>query len=216
MAVMQTSSTATATEYFESVYQSASGNTALVPWCEGRPCQPLVNWLNAIAPSLIRCGSRVAVVGCGIGDDARELLRRGYEVTAFDVSPTAIRWAKQLDSSRADCYVCADLFKPLPRWRHRFDLVVEVNNLAWLQPESWSDALRSIGDLLTPHGHLLLINPATKERIPLESGPPWAIEEMQLLEAAARAGLTAAAQVSIFADDDDPSQQRMRALFRRA
>jgi SAM-dependent methyltransferase len=216
MGVLQSTTSGIGVDYFESVYQSASGEASLVPWCEGKPSAALVNWLNAMAPSIVRCGSRVAVVGCGLADDAREFLRRGYEVTAFDASQTAVRWAKRLDPSRSNCYVCADLFKPLPRWRHRFDLVAEVNNLAWLHPEQWSDALRSIGELLTPHGHLLLINPATTTRTPIEAGPPWPIEEKQLLEAAARAGLTPAGKVSAFEDDDDPSQLRMRAMFRRA
>jgi SAM-dependent methyltransferase len=216
MGVLQTTNSGISVDYFESVYQSASGEASLVPWCEGRPSPALVNWLNAMAPSIVRCGSRVAVVGCGLGDDTREFLRRGYEVTAFDASQTAVRWAKTLDSSHSACYICADLFKPLPRWRHRFDLVAEVNNLAWLQPEQWSDVLRAIGDLLTPHGHLLLINPATRTRVPADAGPPWLLEEKQLLEAAARAGLTPAGKVSTFEDDDDATQLRMRALFKRA
>jgi len=215
MGVMQTTQTGTGVDFFESIYQSASGEASLVPWCDGRPSTAMVNWLNAIAPSLVRCGSRVAVVGCGLGDDARELMRRGYEVTAFDVSTSAVRWAKSLDEANSECYQCADLFQPLPKWRHRFDLVVEVNNLAWLQPGQWSGALKAIGDLLTPHGHLLLINPASEARVPDDAGPPWAIEEKQLLEAAARGGLAVVGGVAKFSDDDDETQLRMRALFRR-
>ncbi len=217
MGVIQTTQIPTSVDYFESIYQSASGEPSLVPWCDGRPNQALVNWLNAVAPSMVRCGSRVAVVGCGLGDDARELLRRGYEVTAFDVSPTAIRWAKSLDTpANGDRYVCADLFKPLPRWRHRFDLVVEVNNLAWMHPSAWTGALAAIGELLTPHGHLLLINPAASEPASEDSGPPWALAEQQILEAAARAGLSPAGKPSIFESDEHPTELCMRGLFKRA
>ena len=28
----------------------------------------------------------------GLGDDAEELVRRGFDVTAFDISDTAIQW----------------------------------------------------------------------------------------------------------------------------
>ena len=41
----------------------------------------------------MRRGSRV-VVGCGLGDDVAELLSRGYDAVGFDVSPTAIGWAR--------------------------------------------------------------------------------------------------------------------------
>lgn len=215
MGVMQSTHTTVGVDYFESIYRSANGEAALVPWCDGKPCKAMVNWLNVVAPSLIRCGSRIAVVGCGLGDDARELMRRGYEVTAFDQSPTAIKWAKSLDQANDSSYTAADLFDPSPRWRHRFDLVVEVNNLAWLEPTRWSSALRSVGDLLTAHGHLLIISPASKTAVPAEAGPPWAMTETQLTEAAARAGLTPVGKVSSFADDQDPSQLILRAMFKR-
>lgn len=215
MGVMQSTHPAIGTDYFESIYQSAAGESSLVPWCDGKPSSALVNWLNAIAPSLVRCGSRVAVVGCGLGDDARELLRRGFEVTAFDISETAVQWARSLDPQNGNRYMRGDLFEPVPRWRHRFDLVVEVNNLAWLHPEQWTGALRAMGEMLSAHGHLLLINPATTEAVNANDGPPWAIEETRLLEAAARAGLTPAGEVSTFEDDRDPSQLRVRTLLRR-
>jgi len=215
MGAVQTIHTSAGADYFESVYRSAGGEASLVPWCDGRASKALVNWLNVVAPSLVRCGSRVAVVGCGAGDDARELLRRGYEVTAFDVSPSAIKWAKSLDPANERCYVCADLFEPSPRWRHRFDLVVEVNNLAWLEPKRWSMAMRSIGELLTPHGHLLVISPSATQTIPVEAGPPWPMIDIELLKAAALAGLSPVGNAATFADDDDSSQLRIRALFKR-
>lgn len=34
--------------------------------------------------------ARAVVIGCGLGDDAEYLASMGYEVTAFDISPTAI------------------------------------------------------------------------------------------------------------------------------
>ena len=72
--------------WFDSFYDVASqkNDATAVPWVHDHPNRAMVNWLNAVAPSLVRCGARVAVVACALGDDAAELVRRGYDVTAFD------------------------------------------------------------------------------------------------------------------------------------
>jgi SAM-dependent methyltransferase len=202
-------------EYFETVYAEARGNAALVPWAKSGPSPALVNWLNAIAPSLVRCGSRVSIVGCGLGDDARETIRRGYDVTAFDCSATAIEWARRLDPAHADCYVQADLFDLPPRWRHRFDLVIEVNTIQSLPPDLQEGAIRSIGELMSPRGHLLVICRAAGSPGAGEDGPPWPIGKDNLLRMTAGAGLVPADPIAVFDDDQAPPVRRMRALFRR-
>jgi len=102
---------------FEAIYIQAeqAGDSTLIPWDHDRPNPSLVEWLDTAAHGLLRCGSRVAVVGCGRGHDARELLRRGFEVTAFDCSESAIRQAKALDPEHATCYFRADLLNPPAR-----------------------------------------------------------------------------------------------------
>lgn len=203
-------------ERFESVYAEAQGDPSRIPWAHLRPNPALVNWLNAVAPSLIRCGARVLVVGCGLGDDARELLRRGYDVTAFDCSATAIEWARQRDPEHAHYYVQADLFQPQPRWRHRFDLVVEINTIQSLPPDLQPGAMSAIADLASPRGYVLAIcRAATTQAVAPEDGPPWPLTEAQLLEYAALAGLKPVEPVSVFEDDQTPPVMRMRALFSR-
>ncbi|MDZ4832086.1 MAG: methyltransferase domain-containing protein, partial [Phycisphaerae bacterium] len=87
---------------FEAIYRDAQGDPSRVRWEDGRPNPLLVSWLDRDAGDALRTGARVAVVGCGLGNDARELARRGYDVTAFDVSPTAIEWARSIDADWAD------------------------------------------------------------------------------------------------------------------
>lgn len=210
--------TSASIEAFEATYREAAGDSSRIPWADGRPSPALVNWLNAVAPSIIRCGARVAVVGCGLGDDARALLARGYEVTAFDVAPTAVRWARELDPTHAECYFEADLFDPPPRWRHRFDLVVEVNTIQSLPPDRHGDAMRSIGEMLSPHGHLLLICRGAVDAAAAAAaeGPPFPLTEDDLLRHASLAGLVPEGDVSSFDDDEDPPVRRMRGVFVRA
>ena len=207
--------TATSREYFEAIYAEARGDASLIPWSTGRPRPALVTWLNVVAPSLTRCGARVAVVGCGLGEDARELIGRGYEVTAFDCSETAVQWARDLDEANAECYHVADLFELPARWRHRHDLVVEVNTLHWLPDDLRAKALRSITELLSPHGHLLVICRASEQPASLPDNPPWALTQAELEEEAAAADLVEADPIAIFADEANPPARQMRALFRR-
>ena len=205
---------ATTVDYFESVYAEAAGDASRIPWASRQPSPALVNWLNAVAPSLIRCGARVDVVGCGLGADAREVIRRGYEVTAFDCSRTAIDWARELDPDHARHYVPADLFDPPGRWVHRFDLVIDINNLQALQPSLHQDAVSALAKLVAPHGHMLVICRWADEPPASGGAAPWPLTERELLEAAAVAGMAPQAAACCFTDDQNVP--RIRAVFRRA
>ena len=205
----------TTVEQFESIYQDAHGDQSLIPWGDRAPQPALINWLNAIAPSILRCGSRVCVVGCGLGQDSRELIKRGYDVIAFDCSKTAVSWAKQLDSDNARCYHVADLFNPPLRWKHRFDLVVEINTIQSLAPEMHGSAMQAIAQLMSPHGHLLVICRGTDDTVSVDDGPPWALTKDELLEIASAAGLNPTDPLAEFDDDEDPPVRRMRGLFKR-
>ena len=203
----------TSVDYFEAIYAEAAGDPAQLPWGERRANPVLVDWLNTAAPSLVRCGARVAMVGCGLGADAREVMRRGYEVTGFDCSETAIRWARSLDPENVAGYVQADLFNPPARWVHRFDLVIEVHNVESLTPDRHRSATAALSKLLTPHGRLLVICRTTKDPIASGDGPPWPLTECELLEATAEAGLEPERPILAFGDEGD---RRLRAVFKRA
>lgn len=200
------------TDFFESVYAEAQGDASRVRWADERPNPALVTWLNAVAPALVRCGARVCVVGCGLGDDAQELIKRGYDVTAFDCSATAIDWAKQRDPDNHRCFVQADLFNLPAKWRHRFDLVIEIYTIQSLPPEQHEQAMRAIAEILSPHGHMLLIARAAETPV-IKDDRPWPLTEEELRHICAAAGLQVSGDVAIFEDDQDPPVLRMRALL---
>lgn len=213
----RTDAPSSSASYFEAIYANAAGDVSAIPWADQRPHRALVTWLNVIAPSLLRCGSRVCVVGCGLGDDARELMRRGYDVVAFDCSGTAVKWAQSIDPMNHTAYVEADLFDPPGRWRHRFDLVVEINTLQSLLPTQREAAFASIAELISRHGHLLVICRERAEPAGEDDGPPWALTEEELRGLAEASGLVTTSLDS-FVDEENPAApvSRMRALLARA
>ena len=113
-----------ATGWFEALYQEANGNHEHISWTDLEPNRFLQTWAEKNA---LRGGGRKAlVVGCGLGDDAKFLYDLGFKVTAFDISPTAIEWAKRLHADTNIQFEVADLFQPFRGWLGAFDFVVEV------------------------------------------------------------------------------------------
>lgn len=201
----------------ESVYAGASGNLDAIPWATGRPSQALINWLNAVAPSVLRCGARVCVAGCGLGDDAMAFLHRGYDVTAFDASPTAVEWAQQRFSGNRDSFVRADVFDAPARWRHRFDLVADINNLHALPAPAQEECLKHLADLMSPHGRLLVIDEATGHEHTGDASDHHPMTTDALVRHASLAGLVLCEPASVFEDDQsDPPTLRLRAMLERA
>lgn len=194
---------------FEAIYRDASGEPARLPWARGEPHPSLVSWLNAEAPCLVRPGCRVAVVGCGLGDDAAELIRRGFDVTAFDCSRSAIEWAKRRFPRYSDVFVQADVRAAPSKWRHRFDLVVEINNLPWLGADEQSRVTEGIVDLLHPNGVLLVICAGAG------AGNEPGIEPDDLLAQIRASGLEPTRDLDDFEDDANPPRRWLRGAFRQ-
>jgi SAM-dependent methyltransferase len=204
--------------FFESIYSDAAGDPSRVPWADGRANPMLVSWLNKVAPGMVRPGGRVAVVGCGLGHDAVELLRRGFDVCAFDIAPRAVEWARRLHPEAAETFLVADALEPPTRLRHRFDLVVECYTLQSVPPALRHDMIQGISTLLGPHGVLLTICRARCASVPLASveGPPYPLCCSEMESLAREAGLAPAHPISEFDDDETPPVRRLRAAFRRA
>ena len=79
--------------WFAAVYDTAGDDPAQIPWADLSPHPLLAAWLGAMpAPA---AGARALEVGCGLGDNAAGIAARGFRVTAFDLSPRAIAWARR-------------------------------------------------------------------------------------------------------------------------
>ncbi len=200
-----------ATGWFETVYATARGDAAAIPWVSLRPNRPFQEWVarEGVAGS----GQHALVVGCGTGDDAEALAGLGFQVTAFDIAPSAIEWCRQRVPGSPVRYVVADVLAPPGHWREAFDFVLEAFTLQVLGADLRERAIRSVAGFVRPGGRLFVV---ARGRDPAEDpgSMPWPLtrEELGLFE---RAGL----EVVRFEDyrdaAEEPPVRRFRVEYRR-
>jgi SAM-dependent methyltransferase len=161
---------------FEEIYRQAGPDFGAVPWAALGPHPALVAWLDAgrVSPA-----GRALIVGCGLGDDAEEAARRGYQVTAFDLSPTAIRDCQQRFPGSAVDYQVADLFRLPASWHAAFGLVVEIRTLQSLPLAQRSDAAAAIAATVRPGGWLFVHCLGRDDDEPA-AGRPWPVSRREL------------------------------------
>lgn len=130
-------------------------------------------------PATGACRHGPLVVGCGVGDDAEELARRGCTVTAFDVSPTAIKLCRERFPGSAVDYVVADLLQAPNDWTRSFRLVIEIRTLQSLPVSRRRQAVLAIADMVAPGGRVFVRCVGRRESEPL--GPrPWPMSRGEL------------------------------------
>nr|WP_308737866.1 MULTISPECIES: class I SAM-dependent methyltransferase [unclassified Nostoc] len=100
---------------------------------------------------------KALVIGCGLGDDAEALANLGFEVTAFDISPTAVAWCQQRFPDSTVSYIVADLLAIPPQWHQAFDKVFECRNIQALPLNVRSWVISSVASLVAPGGTMLEI-----------------------------------------------------------
>lgn len=160
-------------DWFEDLYEVAEKDRNFIPWSKGEPHPFLVNWLDNHSEQ--KAGSAL-VVGCGLGEDAVHLAERGWTVTAFDLSASAIDWVKEIHPHPSISWEVGDLLDPDPAWIGAFDLVLEVHILQAI-PESFRiPASMNLAPLVRQEGVLTCIGrmkPATSIEV---DGPPWPLD----------------------------------------
>lgn len=199
-----------ATGWFDALYAQANNDPGQIPWADLRANPKLTAWLNRQqAPT---GGQRALVVGCGLGDDAEELAKRGYQVTAFDVSPTAVAWCHRRFANSTVDYHVADALQPPDAWRGQFDLIVEIYTLQALPREPRAIAATGIAGCLAAGGTMLVIARGRDA----EDDPgaiPWPLTKDDFAPLLA-AGLRIET-FEDFLDEEEPPTRRFRVALRR-
>jgi SAM-dependent methyltransferase len=166
------------TGWFEPLYAAAERGEREVPWDRDEPREGLVEW--AEAHSLDGSGLGAVVVGCGFGADAEYLSSLGFDVTAFDVAPTAVRAAQERHPGSAVHYVTADLLEFPAAWGEAFAFVFDALTVQSLPDSVRPHVIRNVGRLVAPRGTLLTIASARDEADGPVDGPPWPLTRADL------------------------------------
>ncbi len=198
------------TEWFEALYSAANGDANIIPWADMAPNPNLVSWLNR--QKMSGDGKSALKIGCGLGDDAEELARRGFDVVAFDISETAIKWCNDRFPDSQVKYVVKDLFESPASWNNKFDFVLECYTLQVLPPELRNKAVARIAGFVALGGTLLVI---CRGRDPEDDSNkmPWPLTKNEL-DAFKKHGLT---EISFedYMDQEDPPVRRFRIEYHR-
>ncbi|HEY0717444.1 MAG TPA: class I SAM-dependent methyltransferase [Streptosporangiaceae bacterium] len=170
---------------FEEIYARAGDDLDAVPWANLAPMPELVAWLDRQAGK--PRNKTALIVACGLGDDAEEVSRRGYQVTAFDLVPAAIAHCHQRFPDSAVDYQVADVFGLPDGWQHKFGLVVEIRTLQSLPLSDRAEAAVHIAATVAPGGRVFVHGLARDDDEPPGSRP-WPLSPANL-SAFTRAGL---------------------------
>lgn len=163
--------------WFDALYQEANGDNEKIPWADLAPNKFLARYAETI--NLQGNNRKALVVGCGLGDDARFLHDLDFRVTAFDISPTAIEWARRIHRDTDIKFIAADLFNPPHEWYQSFEFVLEVYTIQPLPLEMRVKTIDAIANFVEFRGNLLVVTRGRDdEEIPLEL--PWALSRKDL------------------------------------
>lgn len=167
-----------ATGWFDALYREAEGNNEHIPWADLEPNKFLRRF--AEETGLKGGGRNALVVGCGLGDDAQYLYELGFRVTAFDISETAVEWARQLHSDTDIEFFIADLFNPPKEWYQAFEFVLEVYTIQPLPMEMRASVIDAIANFVKFPGGRLLVVTRGREDDEIPDELPWALSRKDL------------------------------------
>lgn len=162
-------------DWFETLYSESNESGEGVPWANMTSHPFFKKWMteNPINGK----GKSALVVGCGMGDDAIELESAGFDVTAFDVSSSAIELCKKRFPQAKVNFVTADLIKGVSDWYKKFDFVLEIFTIQALPPKYEETLIQNVTDFVSDQGKLVIITEIQYEKRTYENGPPWLLNK---------------------------------------
>ena len=196
-----------ASSWFEELYRENFENSDAIPWAKMKVNPFLEEYLEYNIGE-----GKALVVGCGLGDDALALSEAGFDVTAIDISESAILWCnKRFDGFGID-FCVQDVFELPPEMIGAYDFVFEALTIQSLPLEFRNKIITAISSLLSPKGKILVVANGKREGEKFD-GPPWPLEmnELKLFGMKALREL----EFSIFEEETALSTLKFRALYSR-
>ncbi|QLE56204.1 methyltransferase domain-containing protein [Nostoc sp. TCL26-01] len=147
------------------------------PWDLGCPAPPLINLLaSAQAPK----PGRMAVLGCGSGQDAMLFSTAGFDVIGFDFAASAIARADKIAKARElnTQFLQRNIFDLEVEFLHSFDYVLEHTCFCAIDIELRSQYVQVVKNLLRPNGQLIALF-FTHSRL---DGPPFGVKPQAILD----------------------------------
>jgi 2-polyprenyl-3-methyl-5-hydroxy-6-metoxy-1,4-benzoquinol methylase len=132
-----------------------------IPWIYETPPAILIELINSgkIKPC------KTIDLGCGTGNYAIYLARKGFTVTGIDISPTAITIAKRnADEKKVKCnFLIADVLADLNELKHYYDFAYDWEVLHHIFPEKRQNYIKNVYNLLNPEGIYLSVSFSEKD-----------------------------------------------------
>jgi len=147
------------------------------PWDLGCPAPPFINLLASVqAPK----PGRMAVLGCGSGQDAMLFSTAGFDVIGFDFAPSAIARASSIAKARElnVKFLQRNIFELQAEFLHSFDYVLEHTCFCAIDPTLRSQYVQLVKNLLRPNGQLIALF-FTHSRL---DGPPFGVKPQEILD----------------------------------
>ncbi len=211
--------------WFDAFYKEAGGDNEQIPWGDLEPNPFFKTWAEDVG--LKGNGRKALVVGCGLGDDAKYLDDLGFDVTAFDISPTAIEWAKRLYGDTKIKFEVADLFEPPSAWiaasnppataggtdkKSAFDFVLEIYTIQPLPMEMRERVIDAITAFVASDGEMVVVTRGREDdEEPVEL--PWPLSRKDLSRFETH-GLTQTG-FRIMDGDEDPPRPRFVIQYKK-
>lgn len=146
------------TSWFEELYSQSGDDTDQIPWADLSGNDYLKEWIDK-TPNANRKNQKVLVIGCGLGDDAEYLAEHFGKVHAFDISPSAIKWAKKRFPESNVNYFVDDLLDEEANFQKLapYDFIFECYTIQAMPRELKKPGLEVIPNLLAKSGELLIV-----------------------------------------------------------
>lgn len=160
-----------ATSWFEDLYKENYKQNENIPWAQMKPNEHLLEYIK-LNPS----SGKALVVGCGLGDDAVVLSQAGYDVTAIDISHSAIKWCQERFDECEVEFIVQDVFELPQDMVGAYDFVFESLTIQSLPIEFREKIITAIASLLSQNGKILVVAHA-KDEESKKDGPPWPLEQ---------------------------------------